>query len=105
LQKRPAPFPIAVGVGTLHCGGACALADICAEWLVFMVPAITLTFGWRTVFSHEIFATWIIDFLFAYVFGIMFQYFTIAPMRKLSVKDGIVAAIKADTISPTMFGR
>jgi len=47
------------------------------------------------------FAVWVLDYLFAYAFGIVFQYFTIAPMRNLSVAQGIVAAIKADTISLT----
>jgi hypothetical protein len=35
----------------------------------------------------------------AFLLGIIFQYFTIAPMRNLGVKDGIVAALKADTLS------
>jgi hypothetical protein len=42
-----------------------------------------------------------VDYLFAYAFGIVFQYFTIAPMRGLSFGQGIVAAIKADTLSLT----
>ena len=41
------------------------------------------------------------DYLFAYAFGILFQYFTIAPMRDLSIGQGIVAAVKADTLSLT----
>jgi Domain of unknown function (DUF4396) len=53
------------------------------------------------LFSDRIFAVWIVDYLFAYVFGILFQYFTIAPMRGLSPLQGIVAAIKADTLSLT----
>ena len=36
-----------------------------------------------------------------YAFGIVFQYFTIAPMRGLRFGAGIVAAIKADTLSLT----
>jgi len=39
--------------------------------------------------------------LFAYAFGIVFQYFTIAPMRGLSFGAGVIAAIKADTLSLT----
>ena len=45
------------------------------------------------------FAVWILDFLFAFVIGIAFQYFAIAPMRDLSFGKGIVAALKADTLS------
>jgi hypothetical protein len=35
----------------------------------------------------------------AYIFGIVFQYFTIVPMRKLPPLKGIWAAVKADTFS------
>jgi len=35
----------------------------------------------------------------AFVFGIAFQYFTIAPMRNLSPVAGLEAAVKADTAS------
>ncbi|WP_316203710.1 DUF4396 domain-containing protein [Bradyrhizobium sp. SZCCHNS3051] len=44
-------------------------------------------------------AVWIIDFLRAYGFGRRFRYFTIAPMRGLSLGQGLIAAAKADTIS------
>jgi hypothetical protein len=95
------PFPAMVSSGALHCGSGCTLGDICAEWLVFTCPAIAVSFGWRTLFRERIFAAWIVDYLLAYSFGIVFQYFTIAPMRGLSVGRGIVAAVKADTLSLT----
>ncbi len=100
-HERRTPFPIMVANGTLHCGSGCTLGDICAEWLVFAVPAIAVAFGWQSIFSERIFAVWVVDYIFAYLFGIFFQYFTIAPMRGLSFGQGIVAAIKADTISLT----
>ncbi len=43
------------------------------------------------------------DYIVAYVLGIVFQYFTIAPMRGLSFGPGVWAAIKADTLSLTAF--
>jgi hypothetical protein len=95
------PFAAMVAEGTSHCGSGCTLGDICAEWLTFAIPAIAVAFGWRGIFGHKIFAVWIVDYIFAYVFGIVFQYFTIAPMRGLSFGEGIVAAIKADTLSLT----
>jgi len=79
----------------------CIVGDICAEWLVFAFPVIAVAFGWRSIFAEKMFAVWIVDFLFAYAFGIVFQYFTIAPMRGLSLGPGLVAAIKADTLSLT----
>jgi Domain of unknown function (DUF4396) len=100
-NKRLTPFPIMVGNGTLHCGSGCTVGDICAEWLVFAFPVIAVAFGWQGIFAEKMFAVWIVDFLFAYAFGIVFQYFTIAPMRGLSFGPGLVAAIKADTLSLT----
>jgi hypothetical protein len=87
------PFWQMVGVGATHCGAGCTLGDICAEWIMFAAPL--------ALFGHKLFGSWVIDYLFAYAFGIAFQYFTIAPMRHLSVGQGIWAAIKADTLSLT----
>jgi hypothetical protein len=95
------PFPIMVANGSLHCGSGCTLGDICAEWLVYLVPAVAVWFGWHALFGDEMFAAWVVDYLFAYSFGIVFQYFTIKPMRNLSVGQGIWAAVKADTLSLT----
>ncbi|MGH7074142.1 MAG: DUF4396 domain-containing protein [Stellaceae bacterium] len=100
-SRRLTPFPVMVGNGVLHCGSGCTLGDICAEWLVFAVPGIAIAFGWHGIFADRIFAVWVVDYLFAYIFGIFFQYFTIAPMRGLGFGPGIVAAIKADTLSLT----
>jgi hypothetical protein len=100
-NKKLTPFPIMVAHGALHCGSGCTLGDILAEWLVFAFPAIAVGFGWRSIFSEKMFAVWIVDYLFAYAFGIVFQYFTIAPMRNLSFGRGISAAVKADTLSLT----
>lgn len=100
-SKRLTPFPIMVGNGTAHCGAGCTLGDIVSEWLVFAVPAIAVVFGYDSIFPDKMFAVWIVDYIFAYSFGIVFQYFTIAPMRGLGLRDGVLAAIKADTLSLT----
>jgi hypothetical protein len=100
-NRRETPFPIMVSNGALHCGSGCTLGDIAAEWLVFAVPAIAVAFGYKSIFGERIFAVWIVDYIFAYMFGIIFQYFTIAPMRGLALGPGIIAAIKADTLSLT----
>lgn len=93
------PFPVMVGKGALHCGSGCMLGDVAAEWLAFLVPAVAVWFGWQSVFGEKMYAVWILDFLFAFGLGIVFQYFAIVPMRGLSPGQGIVAAIKADTLS------
>lgn len=100
-NKRLTPFPMMVANGTLHCGSGCALGDLLAEWLVFSMPAVAVAVGWHSLFEEKTFAVWIIDFIFAYALGVLFQYFTIAPMRGLSLGEGLWAAIKADTVSIT----
>lgn len=100
-NKKYTPFPMMVAKGTSHCGSGCTLGDIIAEWLLFFVPVIATWFGWKTLFADKIFAAWMVDYFFALVIGVAFQYFTIKPMRDLSVKEGIIQAIKADVLSLT----
>ncbi len=87
------PLPRAAALGATHCGAGCTLGDLIAETLVIAIPL--------TLFGRDIFGTWALDFVLAFGFGIAFQYFTIAPMRNLDVRDGIAAALKADTASLT----
>ena len=94
-------FAVAVGKGTTHCGAGCTLGDIVAEWLAVIFPPIAVWLGWGSIFADKIFAVWVLDFLFAFGFGVAFQYFTIKPMRDLSARDGLVAALKADSLSLT----
>ena len=91
--NKKKPFWQSVGIGATHCGSGCTLADICAEWFAFFVPVV--------VFGSHILGTWILDYIVALIFGVAFQYFTIKPMRGLSVVDGLKAAVKADTLSLT----
>lgn len=93
------PFAIMVAKGSSHCGAGCTLGDILAEWLAFAFPMIAVWLGWQALFADKMFAVWILDFIFAFVIGVAFQYFTIAPMRGLGLADGIKAALKADTLS------
>jgi hypothetical protein len=99
--KAETPFPAKVGKGATHCGSGCTLGDITAEWLVFLVPVIAAWFGYKTIFAEKIFAVWIVDYIFAFAFGIAFQYFTIKPMRNLPPGRALVQAIKADAASLT----
>ena len=93
------PFPAMVLKGSSHCGAGCAIGDLVAEWLAYLVPAVAVAFGWHSVFAEKTFAVWVLDFILAYGLGVVFQYYTIKPMRGLSVGAGIVAALKADTLS------
>ena len=94
-KKGRKPFWQIVAVGVTHCGAGCTLGDIIAEWTVLWT-------GWL-IAGAAIWPEYILDFTLAYLFGIVFQFYSIAPMRKLGVKEGIWAAIKADTLSLTAF--
>jgi hypothetical protein len=95
------PFAAAVGIGASHCGSGCALGDLIAEFAALAFPTVAVWFGWHWLFAEKIFAVWVLDFILAFGFGIAFQYFTIAPMRGLGLRDGLIAAAKADTLSLT----
>ena len=95
------PFPVMVGKATLHCGSGCTLGDIGAEWLALAFPSIAVWFGWHQFFHEKMFAVWVLDYIFAFMTGIAFQYFTIAPMRHLGMAEGVRAALKADALSLT----
>ena len=94
-QQGGKPFWQIVAVGVTHCGAGCTLGDIVAEWVVFWT-------GWL-IAGIALWPEYILDFTLAYLFGIVFQFFAIAPMRNLGVKDGLIAAVKADTLSLTAF--
>jgi hypothetical protein len=55
------------------------------------------------VFGSELYASYLWDFVAAWVIGIVFQYFSIKPMLNLSVGEGIWAAVKADMFSILFF--
>jgi hypothetical protein len=84
-----------VAVGATNCGAGCTLGDIVAEFAIF--------FTGLTIAGSLLFAQYVGDFALAYAFGIAFQYLAIAPMRGLSFREDVWAAIKADTLSLTAF--
>ncbi|MEI7035246.1 DUF4396 domain-containing protein [Fulvimonas yonginensis] len=97
--RRQAGMSVRIAKSTLHCGSGCTLGDLAAEWLAFAFPAVATGFGWHRLFEEKIFAVWLLDFLFAFAFGIVFQYLAIVPMRHLSFRRGLLAAAKADALS------
>jgi Domain of unknown function (DUF4396) len=90
---RPRWAMLAIEVS--HCGSGCTLGDLIGEWVVY---ALALA-----VAGHVLFAEYIGDYILALAFGIVFQYFAIAPMRGLGLMDGLKAAAKADFIALTFF--
>jgi len=95
------PMAISVLKGASHCGAGCTLGDMVAEGLAVAVPGFASWFGYDNLIGTRMFALWIPDFLFAFLFGIAFQYWSIVPMRDLSPREGILAALKADVLSIT----
>ena len=87
------PFWQSVIVGALHCGSGCTLGDIIAETALFFIPFI--------LFGRKIFGAWAVDFVLAFIIGIIFQYYSIKPMKNLSPSEGLRAAVKADALSLT----
>jgi hypothetical protein len=94
-QGDSTPKASQVAVGTSHCGAGCTIADVVCE---FGIAAAGIT-----LIGSVLWAEYAIDFAAAWAVGIVFQYFSIKPMRNLSAGEGIVAAIKADTLSIIAF--
>lgn len=95
VQDREKPFWQSVLIGDAHCGGGCTVGDFVGEWLVYLAGL--------TIAGSVLWANYLFDFVFAYGVGIVFQYYSIAPMRGVSGWEGIKAAIKADTVSLVAF--
>ncbi len=95
LGQRARPWRVMMAMEVSHCGSGCVLGDVIAEaaifWLGLTIAGVTLG------------AEYVGDYVLALAFGIVFQYFAIAPMRGLGLKDGLIAAAKADFISLTAF--
>ena len=81
LPQSDDPTPEQVFVATTHCGAGCTLGDIAGEGWIYGA-GILLAGG-------ELGTRLLLDFLLAWAFGVIFQYFTIAPMRGLSLGKGL----------------
>lgn len=93
-REHAKPDVLQVFTAVCHCGAGCTLGDIVGESLA---PSLGIVFAGK--FGSKL----VLDFVFAYAFGIAFQYFTIVPMRGMSFGKGMLAAIRADTISISLF--
>ena len=89
------PRWIVLSKAVSHCGAGCTLGDIAGEWLVAGLGLM--------IAGKSLLADIPMDFVWAWTLGIVFQYFTIVPMRDVGKIKGIWAAIKADTLSILAF--
>jgi hypothetical protein len=89
------PIWATVTVGVMHCGAGCVLGDLVGEWLVYGTGA--------TINGADIWPCLLVDYAFALLFGIAFQYFSIAPMSGEYGLKTVWRAAKADIASLTAF--
>src|SRR5215469_2144459 len=89
------PFWAGTAVSTTHCGAGCVLGDLIAEWVVFAAALKLLGLALP--------AEYLLDYVVAISWGILFQYFVIAPMRQLSLGKGLKLAAKADFLGLSAF--
>ena len=90
------PMWVDTYISSTHCGAGCGLADIISETFIYLAGI--------TLWGAAIWASYVIDYAFALVFGLAFQYFNIRPMRpELSAGRAIIESLKADFVSLTSF--
>ncbi|ABE60062.1 DUF4396 domain-containing protein [Chromohalobacter israelensis] len=84
-----------VFVSATHCGGGCTLGD------VVTAPLATLT-GFALLGSATL-GHFVLAFVGAYLFGVLFQYLPIRAMSESGPRQALIDAIKADTLSLIAF--
>ena len=78
-------------------GAGCVLGDIVGEWIVWAT-------AWMIGSTAELGPEYILDLPLAWIFGILFQYFVIAPLRgQVGQLAPLGDAIKSDTLSVLSF--
>lgn len=81
---------------TSHCSSGCTLGDAVG------VPIVAIT--GITIAGSTLFAHYAVEFILAYLFGIIFQFYAIYPMnQEQGVAGSIKKAIKADSLSLIAF--
>jgi len=89
------PTFIQVAISDSHCGAGCVIGDIIAEFAVFGLGL--------SILGVALYASYVADFVLAWIFGIAFQYFVIKPTRHLTTGQALIAAIKSDTFTVVSF--
>src|SRR6266550_8012598 len=96
-EREPRDSSWQVSLSDSHCGAGCVLGDIGGEWIVWAT-------GWMIGSTAELGPEYILDLPLAWTFGILFQYFVIAPLRgQVGRLAPLGDAIKSDTLSVLSF--
>lgn len=94
-KKTARPFWESIFISATHCGAGCTIGDVISTWLIFI--------GSIAIFGSLLATAFILDFTLAWLLGVIFQYLAISEMRKVSLREGSVDSIKADTLSLAAF--
>jgi hypothetical protein len=94
-SEKQLPMWQSVLTGALHCGSGCTLGDMISAVFLLMVPV--------TLWNSKLAGDWAVEYVAAFVLGIVFQYYAIKPMKQLGAKDALIAALKADALSLTFW--
>ncbi len=73
-NKNSRPFWESIFVSATHCGAGCTIGDVISTWLIFI--------GSIVIFGSILATAFILDFTFAWLLGVIFQYLAISEMRK-----------------------
>jgi Domain of unknown function (DUF4396) len=85
-----------VFVSTSHCSAGCSFGDAVG------VPIVAIT--GLAIAGSTLIAHYTVEFILAYLFGVIFQFYSIYPMNKEDGKlDAFKQAIKADSLSLIAF--
>jgi Domain of unknown function (DUF4396) len=93
MHHTDKPFWQQVFVSTTHCSGGCALGDMIGAPIVFWTGF--------TIAGSTLYADYAVEFILAFLFGILFQYFGMGMNKK---KDSHIRdAVKTDALSLIAF--
>ena len=97
MEEGPRDSLWQVSLSDSHCGAGCALGDVAGEWIVWAT-------AWMIGSTAALGPEYILDLPLAWIFGILFQYFVIAPLRgQVGRLAPLGDAIKSDTLSVLSF--
>ena len=97
MTEGPRDSAWQVSLSDSHCGAGCALGDVAGEWIVWAT-------AWMIGSTAALGPEYILDLPLAWIFGILFQYFVIAPLRgQVGRLAPLGDAIKSDTLSVLSF--
>ncbi|EME78991.1 uncharacterized protein MYCFIDRAFT_208641 [Pseudocercospora fijiensis CIRAD86] len=98
-HRQDRPMFATITVAVCHCGAGCVLGDIIGEWIV---DGAGITINGRTLWPAYLIGQ-SSYFAFAIAFGIVFQYYSIAPMTGDYGTKTLWRAAKADFLSLLFF--